>query len=160
VNTLKKAKYVKPDIVKARTHILGRVIFLFSIQVLLASLILFEAVKNYGSKTTYVAEWQGNWIMLARFICGILMHINLVMRVKQGMSMMKYSLNHPWKFSDWRAGFAAGFLQTNVALLIEIVNYVSIVTHFEVIDIAMKFMTLMILMTFSEMLYASYDEDT
>ena len=76
------------------------------------------------------------------------------------MNMMKYSLNHPWKFSDWRAGYTAGFLQTNAAIMIEIVNYVSIVSHFEIIDIVMKFMTLMILMTFSEIFYASYDESS
>ena len=96
---------------------------------------------------------------MARLICGILMHINLVARVTQGMEMMKFSLNHHWKFTNWFFGFMAGFLQANVVLLIEMVNFVSIVTHFEIIDIVMKFMTLMVIMTFSNIFFIAYDED-
>ena len=151
---------VEPDLEKLQIDVIGRVFILFTLQTLLALLILFEAIKNYGSKNAnQIVEWQASWIMMARLICGIVMHINLVGRVKQGMEMMKYSLNHYWKFTNWFFGFMAGFLQANVVLLIEMVNFVSIVTHFEIIDIVMKFMTLMIIMTFSNIFFIAYDED-
>ena len=76
-------------------NVISRVIFLFTIQVLLSLLIMVEAVINYGSKSTHKVElWQSSWIMMARFICGIVMHVNLASRVNQGMDMMKYSVNH------------------------------------------------------------------
>lgn len=53
----KSAKVYPPDVEELRKRVLGRVIFLFSVQLLLCVLILVEAVKNYGSKTTYVVEW-------------------------------------------------------------------------------------------------------
>lgn len=37
-------------------------------------------------------------------------------------------------------------------------NIISIVTHFEIIDIVMKFMTLMVLLTFSNIFYMAYDD--
>lgn len=49
-------------------------------------------------------------------------------------------------------------MQTNAAMMIEIVNYVSIITHFEIIDIVMKFMTLTMLMNFSDFFYEAFDE--
>ena len=72
--------------------------------------------------------------------------------------MMKYSLNHDWKFVDWRISYLAGFLQTTAMLLIEIVNFVAMITHFELIDIVMKFMTLQVIMLFGSIFYTSYEE--
>ena len=43
-------------------------------------------------------------------------------------------------------------------MFIEIVNFVAILAHFEVIDIVMKFMTLMVIMTFGQIFYNAYDE--
>ena len=63
--------------------------------------------------------------------------------------MMKYSLNHDWKFDNWGYAYLAGLLQTFSLVLIEVVNCAAILTHFEIIDITMKFMTLLIISTFS-----------
>ncbi len=37
-------------------------------------------------------------IFIVRFICAILLHIQLEGEVRQGISMMKYSNNHPEEF--------------------------------------------------------------
>ena len=73
--------------------------------------------------------------------------------------MMKYSVNHSWKFDQWRLAFMAGFLQTVAAVMIEIVNWTSIVTQFEIIDIVMKFMSLLIIMSFGTIFFVAYDEE-
>ena len=36
--------------------------------------------------------------------------------------MMKYALNHPWKFVSYRQAFLAGFLQTVMVVGVEVVN--------------------------------------
>lgn len=80
-------------------------------QVMLAALILVEAVMNYGDKfERSITKWQASWVMVSRMICVVVMHINLMGKVTQGMNMMKYSLNHTWKFDGWHFGFIAGFL--------------------------------------------------
>ena len=96
---------------------------------------------------------------MARFIVGIVMHINLGDRVQQGMRMMKFSVNHKWKFDEWRLGFIAGFLQFLSALCVEIGNWTAILTHYEIMDIVMKFMSLLIIATFGQIFYTSYHEE-
>ena len=129
------------------------------IQVSLSILIMIEAVENYGSKSKFkISAWQATWIMMARFLCGIVMHINLADRVNQGMRMMKYSLNHQWKFENWTYGFFAGLMQFLAAFCVEIGNFISILTHFEIMDIVMKFMSLLIIQSFGQIFYAAYEE--
>ena len=71
---------------------------------------------------------------------------------------MKYSVNHWWKFDPWVVPYLAGFLQMIASLGVEICNFVSILTHFEVIDIVMKFMTLMVISNFGLFFYEAYEE--
>ena len=132
-----------------RSSVLGRVIIVFTIQALLSILIMYEAIVNYGKKdTNQITEWRATWIIMARFIVGIVMHVNLGDRVQQGMRMMKYSVNHKWKFDDWKYGFIAGLMQFVSNVCVETANWTSILTHYEIMDIVMKFMSLLIIATF------------
>ena len=40
-------------------------------------------------------------IVLARFLCAVILHITLTDEVKQGFGCMKYALSHDYKFRDW-----------------------------------------------------------
>jgi hypothetical protein len=44
------------------------------------------------------------------FVAGILMQMNLNASIESGMKMMKYSLNHYWKFKYPELAWLAGFL--------------------------------------------------
>ena len=35
---------------------------------------------------------------IGRFVCALIMHITLTSELEQGLSMMKYAVNHHWKF--------------------------------------------------------------
>ena len=48
--------------------------------------------------------------MAARFICTILMHLQVESDIRQGLRMMKYSLNHSNDFSGPFNAFLIGFL--------------------------------------------------
>ena len=72
---------------------------------------------------------------------------------------MKYSVNHSWKFESWSLAYLAGFLQTVSALCVEIANFAAIMYYFEIIDIVMKFMTLIVIATFGQIFYNAYDEE-
>lgn len=48
--------------------------------------------------------------MAARFICTILMHLQVEGDIRQGLRMMKYSLNHSNDFSGPFNAFLIGFL--------------------------------------------------
>ena len=95
---------------------------------------------------------------MARFICGMTMHVALSSRINEGMNMMKYSLNHQWKFVHWTFAYLAGFMQTISAVCVELCNFVVIVTSIEIIDIVMNFMALVVISEFGQYFYSAYTE--
>ena len=58
--------------------------------------------------------------MAARFICTILMHLQVESDIRQGLRMMKYSVNHSEDFSGPFNAFLIGFLQMVGGLAAEI----------------------------------------
>ena len=60
-----------------RTNILGRVIFLFIIQIFLVTLIVIGAIKQTGDDDPWTTMPDSIWIIMGRFICGMVMHVAL-----------------------------------------------------------------------------------
>jgi hypothetical protein len=58
--------------------------------------------------------------MAARFICTILMHLQVESDIRQGLKMMKYALNHTSDFSGPFNAFFIGWLQMSGGLFAEI----------------------------------------
>ena len=44
-------------------------------------------------------------IILARFICGSILHLSLLDEVTNGLNCMKFALNHPYKFLSYNLAF-------------------------------------------------------
>ena len=89
-------------------------------------------------------------IGLTRFICGMLLHISCNAEIVNGLKMMKFSVNHHWKFSNYRVAFMAGFAQVMVMFLITIINYMVISISDDVITVAKDFTALMIVADFDD----------
>ena len=49
-------------------------------------------------------------VLAARFICSILMHLQVESDVRQGLLMMKYVSNHPFDFSNPGAAFVVALM--------------------------------------------------
>jgi len=75
--------------------------------------------------------------------------------IENGMLMMKYSLNHYWKFRYVSLAFSAGFLQVTSCLFIAFINYAVILQSNSVQDLAKDFVALMIIAQFDDM-FANY----
>ena len=147
-----------------RTSIFGRVTVLFVIQIALSVLVIWASMHQgeeggmvRGAVLTFTsrvntdfcgASCQWSLIVIARFICGMVMHVSLQGELLMGMSMMKYSANHPWKFLSWKQAFLAGLLQTVTVIVVEIVNLVAILQNHEIVDLVMDFMALVIISHF------------
>jgi hypothetical protein len=48
--------------------------------------------------------------MFARFICATILHLSLIDEVSAGLEMMKYAVNHSYKFERYSIAWLAGFL--------------------------------------------------
>jgi len=70
--------------------------------------------------------------------------------------MMKYSVNHHWKFISWRTGFIAGLMQVVSTMLLEVVNCVVISTEDNPTEIVMDFMALVVISDFGQFFYSAF----
>ena len=57
------------------------------------------------------------------FISGILMQMTVNSEIENGMAMIKYSLNHYWKFKYGYLAFLAGWMQVFSGVFVAFVNY-------------------------------------
>jgi len=87
------------------------------------------------------------------------MQMYLNVEFAQGMDMMKYALNHPWKFSSPGGAFFIGMLQMLSTMLIVFVCYWVIVTSPSVLDLAKDFTALMIIAEIDNQ-FANISEET
>ena len=70
--------------------------------------------------------------------------------IRNGIKMMKYSVNHWWKFRHHRVAFTTGLLQYSALTAIAIVNYIVVMISETVIDIAKDFTALIIISDFDD----------
>ena len=58
--------------------------------------------------------------------------------------MMKYTINHPWKFEHWFVAFIINLMQVGIVMLVEIISILIILLQDSVIDVLMNFISLAI----------------
>ena len=80
----------------------------------------------------------------------MIMHVQVNSEIVNGMRMMKYCVNHWWKFKFHRVAFLTGLLQVIAMVAITLVNYLVITISTNVIDIAKDFTALMIIADFDD----------
>lgn len=94
---------LKHSNVQKRTEAVTKVIFMFVCQIFLISFVALEVTQpDQSGDIPQKGVIVNPSIVLARFVCGVVLHLLLQPELSQGMSMMKYALNHPWKFVSYR----------------------------------------------------------
>lgn len=78
----------------------------------------------------------------------MMMHIFCINEFKNGLSLMKYAVNHSWKFSNYRIAFLSGLLQACAMVLVTVISYIVITIESSVIDVAKDFTALTIIAEF------------
>ena len=74
--------------------------------------------------------------------------------------MMKYAVNHPWKFRNVTLAFFTGFLQLMISYLIELTNiYIVLVNGSTQFDIISNFIIMLVIADFDNYFYASRAAD-
>lgn len=74
--------------------------------------------------------------------------------------MMKYSINHPWKFRSTNLAFAGCFLQFTISVIVEISNiYITLANSEEQFDIIADFIVMLVIADFDNYFYAVRNQD-
>lgn len=71
--------------------------------------------------------------------------------------MMKYAMNHPWKFTSWFNAYLIGFTQMLVIFSVEIVNLMVLLTIPSVTEIIMNFLALVIISEFDDYFFTTVE---
>ena len=94
------------------------------------------------------------WIVVARFCCGVILHMQLLYELSSGMNNMKFALNHDYRFESPNYAFLAGFMQAFSIFMIEFVNFIVILTSNTYLNVVMNFMALAIIAVFDDAFFS------
>ena len=103
------------------------------------------AIFKYVLTQSTFVEVPSSMMTICRLIAGILMQMIINNEVQRGLSIMKYSVNHYWKFKYGGLAYTSGILQVLSAVLIAIINYAVITASDNVLDLAKDFTALIII---------------
>ena len=81
--------------------------------------------------------------------------MSLVDEIGVGLEMMKYSINHAYKFSSYKIAFASGFFSLTSSLIVEIANIFVICAANDTISVVFNFIALAIIAEFDRYFYMS-----
>ena len=79
--------------------------------------------------------------------------MSLSAELRLSFDLMKYALNHPWKFTRWSDAFFVGFNQMIVIVSIELVNMFFMLSNYTSTDIVMNFLALVIIAEFDDFFF-------
>ena len=85
---------------------------------------LYYQVLNPSIETagTFSEPPPGIIVVLSRWICALFLHVAMKDEADLGFKIMKYSINHPWKFHNWWSAFSVGLYQYTILVLVEFVS--------------------------------------
>jgi len=142
-------------IVQSRSSQLPSFAFLcYLIQMMICLSMIVEIDYSKGSNiATYPPSPK---MIMVRFCCCLAMHIVMQNELENGLSLMKFAINHSWRFGDNSTqAFFAGFMQTTAALAIEVSNCLIINERHATERIVAGMMRVAVLAQFDNYFYAA-----
>lgn len=142
-----------------RLNITVHVILTFVLQFTLILMTFKELVTNC-QYSQIIIGYVSVFIMFARFICATILHLSCVDEVSAGLEMMKYAVNHPYKFEHFSIAWLSGFLQCFSCLCVEIANIGVICGANDTISIVFNFIALAIIAEFDNYVFGSMKNES
>ena len=88
----------------------------------------------------------------------MLMQMMVNLEMQNGLKIVKYALNHYWKFKSPKSALAAGLMQFGASFVTSLVNYAVIVQSETVMELAKDFTALLVIAYFDNMFASSSRE--
>ena len=109
------------------------------IQLLMLTVVAFVI---FGEGPLTISMPSSVTILALRFVCTMLMHLQVESDVRQGLRMMKYLVNHTEDFSAPINAFLIGLMQVFTGLATELACICFLATVGNEIDVIIKYMAL------------------
>lgn len=151
------------DHVKARGNYLSQVVLCWGVQMALCALLgasmLLTTDEGTGAPILSIYP-NSQGLVIARFACGIILHMQLQNELCNGLRNMKFAISHHYRFDNPVVAFMAGFLQATSIFVIEIVNFIVILTSASYLDVVMNFMALAVIAEFDDKFFDALGSDS
>ena len=133
-------------------------LFMGSIMVTFIQFTLIYLIINYEWSTGINHAPKTFLIIIPRFISSLMMHLQVEPDIRNGLSLMKYAVNHPGKFKDYNdqgvskilAPFFMGFIQALIAFVIEMLVIIHLSGQTQFLSIIISFASLAAIVTFDD----------
>ena len=104
-----------------------------------------DQLEGGAFKLELTVETASVSLILARFIAIMIMHIYVLDEIQNGMTMMKYSMNHWWKFKYPGYAYLTGLLQTSAMYVIAFANLFVVMVSPDILEVVKDLMALTII---------------
>lgn len=98
---------------------------------------------------------NGIEIILARFVASLLMHLNVEKDVRNGISKMKYAVNHYENFHNVHVAFFMGFLLALTSFMVEFTVVLVLSSIPSTLEVIMKYVSLAAIANIPRFYYGS-----
>ena len=92
---------------------------------------------------------------LSRFMGGILLHYAMTDHIAEGLYMMKFAINHPWKFKDPNTAIFCGLSKVIINFTVETLNYSLLLTSNDVLNCLWNFLGLNVVRRVGNYIYGT-----
>jgi len=97
-------------------------------------------------------------MMAARFVASMMMHINVEKDVRNGIQMMKYSVNHYKQFNNVIPAFLIGLNCTIISLIVELNVMIILSSMQDILGVVLKYVSLAAIANIPRFYYSSLVE--
>jgi len=134
-------------------------IFLVFLQLMIITFLFSEVLSDPLNRGAQFERPRDLQVVLTRFICAIFLHLTIVDGLSESFRMMKFAMNHHWRFKNWVAAFFVGFAEMVVLFLVESINIVILLQNNTILDIIMNFLAILIISEFGSYFFTTVKKD-
>ena len=140
-----------------QNNLIARCAFLFLTQGIITFMVGNEIISSDPEVWyTYPASQT---VVLARFMCSVVLHVSLNGDLSQGLTNMKYAINHDWKFVHYHIAWLCGFMQAFNVIVVELVAFMALLTYSSVDDVIKNFLALVVISHFGQYFFGAVRQD-
>ena len=119
--------------------------------------LIFMLYRNFTSgdwdTSSKLVEMPWLKLVICRTILAWYLHLIMNTDNKQGHRMMKYALNHPWKFRASNVAYIIGLIQSIVSVFSEFISIAILLSTRTYIDAVKDFIALVVINDFDNMIF-------
>jgi len=119
----------------------------FTLIAVILKVVIFDIETSFKIRTPNVE------VYITRFVAGLLLHMELIEDVKQGLNMMKYLNTHPEEFVETTIPFLISFMQCFGGFVAECTNLFMLATR-ESVEFCITFFVAFHVLTAIDNIYA------